>query len=736
MNENNNTPVMLEEEESAFDFMQLWTLFKSHWKWFPVSIIVCVLIAFVYLWFTPTTLSVSGKMEIIDKSKKSSGMSAGLAMLNSLPLGLGSSLGGSASLGIEGEKEILMSTSLVRDVVKDLDLYTEYRLSRWGKKTLLYQNNPVTVTLDAAHVAWLDAELPLNFHQIKLTISKGSNGYEVAPTLVEGEEETDLPTQTFAQLPATIQTESGTLTLSENKLPENLAKDYESSYTLNVTITPPTSVADGFIGCMSVEPPSKKVMNILKLSLEDENMMRGLDFIKQLVATYNQRANDEKNEEARKTDAFVRERLAMVDAELSSSDAAWENSKKNFQITTPEVDAQEALTKKSEYEAQLVAIGTQLQLHDYLSDYINNPANLYELIPVGMNATMGSGSDAGSGAPDGGAANSSLIARHNSLVSQRKDLLKSVSEMSPQVQRLTESIRELHPDIQLAMKRQRESIVMQKRTLEREFGKYSGRIGSAPQMERVLTEIGRQREIKQGVYLVMLQKREETAMELANTTDRGRLLDDVKVNRGSAKPQKKMVLLVAFFLGALLPMGILYLLQMFKQKVDTRSELEATIKLPILAELPQGNSDESIRDLRTNLLLNLKAGQKTILVVSEHDGDGKTFVAQHLVDSLKVIGKDAAYVGADYRKASKPGEHAADVLAGSDFAAQIDAAKANNDYVVIDTPALSQYSDAYQVAQFADVTLYVVKAGQTQKSALQALSMNPHLPNPLIVFNV
>lgn len=736
MNENNNTPVMLEEEESAFDFMQLWTLFKSHWKWFPVSIIVCVLIAFIYLWFTPTTLSVSGKMEIIDKSKKGGGMSAGLAMLNSLPLGLGSSLGGSASIGIESEKEILTSTSLVRDVVKDLDLYTEYRLRKWGKKTLLYQNNPITVTLDAAHVAWLDAELPLNFHQIKLIISKGSNGYEVAPTLVEGDVETDLPVQTFAQLPATIQTESGTLTLTENKLPEKQAKAYDGSYTMEVTITPPTTAAGSFIGRMTAEPPSKKVMNILKLSLQDENLMRGLDFIKQLVATYNQRANDEKNEEARKTDEFVRERLAMVDAELSSSDAAWENSKKNFQITTPEVDAQEALTKKSEYEAQLVAIGTQLQLHDYLSDYINNPANLYELIPVGMNATMGSGSDAGSSASDGGAANSSLIARHNALVSQRKDLLKSVSEMSPQVQRLTESIRELHPDIQLAMKRQRESIVMQKRTLEREFGKYSGRIGSAPQMERVLTEIGRQREIKQGVYLVMLQKREETAMELANTTDKGRLIDDVKADGGSAKPQKKMVLLVAFFLGALLPMGILYLLQMFKQKVDTRSELAATTKLPILAEIPHATSDEAIRDLRTNLLLNLKDEQKTILVVSEHDGDGKTFVAQHLVDSLKVIGKDAAYVGADYRKASKPGAHAADVLASSDFAAQIDAAKANNDYVVIDTPALSQYSDAYQVAQFADVTLYVVKAGKTQKSALQALSTNQHLLNPLIVFNV
>lgn len=729
-----NQNVMIEEEESSFDFMQLWRLFKKNWKWFPISIVVCVLIAGVYLWFTPTTVSVSGKMEIIDKSKKgSSGMSAGLALLNNLPLGLGSSLGGSSSLGIESEKEIIMSNTLVRNVVKDLGLYTEYRLSKWGKKTLLYQNNPIMVSLDPAHVDWLDKELPLNSHQILLTITKGSNGYEVEPTLVEGKEKIDLPTQTFATLPATIKTESGTLTLTENKLPAKQAKAFEGNYTLKVSIAPPTNAAKGFIGRMTAEPPSKKVMNILTLSLQDESLLRGLDFINHLVEAYNKRANDEKNEEARKTDEFVRARLAMVDAELTSSDAAWENSKKNFQITTPEVDAQEALTKKSEYEAQLVAIGTQLQLHDYLSDYINNPANLYELIPVGMNASMGSSDAAGNS--DGGAANSSLIARHNSLVSQRKDLLKSVSEMSPQVQRLTESIRELHPDIQTAMKRQRESIVMQKRTLEREFGKYSGRIGTAPQMERVLTEIGRQREIKQGVYLVMLQKREETAMELANTTDKGRLIDDVQADPQSTKPQKKMVLLVALFLGALLPMGILYLLQMLNTKIDTRSEIEAATKLPFLAEISASNSDEAIRNLRTNLLLNLKPDHKTILVASQNDGDGKTFIAQHLVDSLKVIGKDAAYVNADYRKGAKPGEHAADVLASNDFAAQIHAAKANNDYVIIDTPALGEYNDALQVAQFVDATLYIVKSGKTKKSDIEALNTDTRLPHPMLILN-
>ena len=734
MEENQN--VMIEEEVSSFDFMQLWQLFKKNWKWFPVSIIVCVLIAFVYLWFTPITVTVSGKMEIIDKAKKGSSMSAGLAMLNSLPLGLGSSLGGSASLGIEGEKEILTSTTLVRDVVKEMGLYTEYRLSKWGKKTLLYQNNPITVSLDPAHVDWLDSELPLNSHQILLTISKGDKGYEVEPILVEGGLEVELPLQTFTTLPATIKTEFGTLTLAENKLTTKQAKAYEDSYTLKVSIVPPTNAAKGFIGRMMAEPPSKKVMNILNLSLQDESLMRGLDFINHLVEAYNKRANDEKNEEARKTDEFVRARLSLVDAELTSSDAAWENSKKNFQVTTPEMDAKEALEKKSVYESQLVSIGVQLQLQNYLKEFVDNPANLFELIPVNVGMADENIPATGDAVP--------MISRHNSLVNQRKGLLMSMSEQAPQVQRITQQIEDLQPTIQTAMTRDRQAILIRKQNVEREYGKYMGRVGTAPQMERVLTEIGRQREIKQGVYLVMLQKREETAMELANTTDKGRLIDEVQADGGSVKPKKKMVFLVALFLGALLPMGILYLLQMLKTKVDTRVELEAATKLPFLTEISAANSDEAIRNLRTNLLLNLQPDQKTILVTSRNNGDGKTFIAQHLVDSLKVIGKSATYINADLRNNNSQSSifnfqsakaHAADVLAGNDFAEQIHAAKANNDYVIIDTPAIGEYNDALQVAQFADATLYVAKAGKTKKSDIESLNVDSRLPHPMLILN-
>ena len=223
-------------------------------------------------------------------------------------------------------------------------------------------------------------------------------------------------------------------------------------------------------------------------------------------------------------------------------------------------------------------------------------------------------------------------------------------------------------------------------------------------------------------------------MELANIVDKGKLIDPPTADPASTKPQKKIILLVALFLGALLPMGILYLLQMFKQKIDTRQELEAVTRIPVLTEIPHKDSDEAIRNLRTNLLLNLKEKQKAILVASQNEADGKTFIAQHLAESLNAIGKKTLLIDGDLRKSNRGG-HPADILASESFAKEVTKAKAENDYVIFDSPAMSQYADAYQLATFADATLFVVKAGKTAKSAIETLNVDNKLPNVMLTFN-
>lgn len=728
MNDNLNNSVLLEGNGSSFNFKQLLKLFALNWYWFIVSTIICLLIAFLYLWFTPSTMVVTGNMQLIDRSKQGSGMSAGLSMLNSLPFGIGSSFGGGTASGIDFEKEILKSNTLVREVVKKLNLHTEYRLCKWGKKSLLYPNNPLTVTLDEAHLQWFDTELPLTNHEIDLTITKDNNVYKVEITEIENKKETNLPVQTLTSIPATIKTNVGTLTIAENTLPEKQAKAFDKDYTLKVTIIPPITAANNFRKKW-VDDEKKQVgpLNIVNISIRDESLLRSIDFINQLVSDYNLRANDEKNEEARKTDEFVNERLSKIDLELGSSDAAWENSKKSFQITSPELDANEATSKKSLYETQLVEIGTQLQLHDYLSDFVNDPDNLFEYVPLSLGASEGK---------EGAVAsqNASLITQHNNMVNQRKELLKSMSEMSPQVQRLTQSIRELQPNIKVAMKRDRETILMNRQSIEREYSKYLGRVSKAPQMERVLTEIGRQREIKQGVFLVLLQKREETAMQLANTTDKGKLIDPPSAVSGSSKPKTYIAFFVALFFAAILPMGILYLIQILKTKIDTRSDLEDFSIYPVTSEIPLQDNGDAIRNLRTNLLLNMKEGQKTLLIASNAEGDGKSYIAQKLTDSLNAIDKKVFLIDGDLRKSNKGG-HPADILASDSFAKEVAKAKAEYDYVIFDSPAMSMYADAYQLATFADATLFVVRSGSTDRSVIESLNGDGNLPNIMLVLN-
>lgn len=552
---------MSDIKESTLDFESLWNTFVTNWKWFLISVISFVLLAGIYLWFTPTQVNVKGKIQITNINRHDNPMSMGASMLNALPMGLGSSLGVS---GIESEKEILMSTALVRHVVNELNLHTEYRLCHWGQRTLLYQNQPVNVSVPLSYLQWFDDQLPVNDHQIILFISKDSEGYTVETTLKKNKMETQLPDQTFTRLPATIKTGKGTLTLTENTLLSDEDRElYETGYTIKVTVSAPTSKAISLAEHLTIEKTDMNANDMAYIIMEDESVVRGIDLINHLAEVFNRFTNNEKNEEAQKTEEFVNERLAKIDMELGASDDAWENSKKSFQITNPTVDAQEVIEKKSIYESKMVEIGTQLQLHDYLSDYINNPDNLFEIIPVGLGIfeDTSAGMDVTSSTSQ-----SSLIAQHNGYVNQRKQLLKSMSDKAPEVQRLTESIRELHPILQTAMRRGRQNILMKREAAQREYNKYMGRVNTAPKMERVLTEIGRQREIKQEVYLMLLQKREETAMTLANTTDKCKLIDDTLMVKKSNHPKKSIVLLAAFVLGLIFPMPIFFFRLVFNSK--------------------------------------------------------------------------------------------------------------------------------------------------------------------------
>jgi len=772
-----SSKLQMETEEkgaSFFDFEKIKMVFVLHWKWFIPSVVICLLLAIYYLWVTPTTISVTGKMQLIEKSQgKNSSSSAGMAILSSLPLGLGNSisstLGGAA--GIDIEKEILTSTDLVRDVVYDLSLYTTYKLEKWGRSTQLYKDQPVKVTLDRTHLLWMDRELPLNYHSASMTITKDDKGYQVT-----GSADGKSFAKRFTSLPVTIQTEVGTFRIADNEqLTASQRKSYAKGFEIKANIAPPMIVAKGYISRMVVEPPKKGVTKLLNLTLRDESMIRGMEFITRLVEIYNRRGKEEVDEQNRKTDQFVNDRLAKINVELGISDDAYQHSKEKYQITQPADEASEALSKKNQYEEQLIQIGIQLQLQDYMNEFAQNPANIYEVIPV-VGGGMSFGSSMGGSMSAGGG---QALSRHNTLAFQRKELLKSMSEKAHQVQRVTELIEELRPTLLTELSRTRQAIVIQRQNVEREYKKALERIGSAPRLERVFTDIERLREIKQGVYIVMLQKREELAMNRVDASNKGKLIEKVQVNGGSDLPKRNFVLLIALVLGIAIPFMAILLLFFLKNKVETRNDLEKSTKFPILGEIPTINNEEPLRTLRTNLLLHLKEGQKTILVTSNALGDGKTYHAIRLAEGLARLDKkvilcdfnlrrpgiaqalslseksgvfgllsksmlsttdvqsQAVQVeGFDVLVAGKSGvDHPSDLLARNSLVQLMEILKSQYDYVIVDSPALADCSDTYQLATQADVTCFVVKADHTLQSDVKHLDPLTRLPDKLMIFN-
>lgn len=712
---------------SIFDVKYLWTIFTTHKKWFALSVVLCLFLAVAYVYFTRPAYNIVGKMMLIDRRQNSNNISsASSALLSQLPSSLGSSLNLGRSLGSESEKEILKTKILAKDVVEDLGLYTEIRLQKNLKSRLLYKNTPVNVTVSKECLHAMNEGLKA--YSIRLTIDKSDAGFTIEGMLKKNKKKAKIAAQNFAKLPAVIHTEIGDLSFTENVLPtDDDRKPFEKDYRLKVTITPPMAAAKQFVKRLTIGSASKKATSIIQINLQDEQVARGVDFVNGLVAHYNDRSNQERQEEAAKNDEFINDRLAKIDKELGLTDADWEKVKKQYQVTDPKVDAEEVIGKKGTYESQLVNFGVQQQLLDYLSEYVNDPANLYELIPVNVGVYTGDAV--------------SLISRHNQLVNERKMLLKSVTEQSTQVKLTTQLIDELHPVILTAFKRDRESLLLRKRVAEREYNKYMSRVDNVPEQERNMTEVSRQRNIKQGVFVSLLQKREEVAMELANTTDKGRLIDETQAQK-KLKPKTMVSLFSSLILGLLIPFVVFFTRRSMKKVIDSEIDLKQTTRLPIVGTIPasgQGNIDDAFRLVRNNILHLLEEGKKTVLVVSADKGDGKTFCSTHLAEAFTRTGEKTLCRGLldVLPEGTVPSSHPSDLLAHKDLHHVLADLREAYDIIILDGLEINQYNESL-IGGLADVVCFVCRAGKTQKAVIERLNRlkaENRLAVPCIVLN-
>lgn len=759
-----------EEEHSGFNLAALWKIVVLHWYWIVLSTIVALGAAFSYLKYTRPVYASNMKILVKDEDSRSRMYRGGQLALESMGVI-------SNSNGFDNELEILTSSNISQRVIKSLKLYVSYELDGRLRNHELYKNNPYIVDMPENQLVDLHS-------LIQLKIDRQGDGVHVAGEIyVPRSKEPILFERSVKELPGSFNTPVGTITLQRNPgVGAELPKQ-----TMYATIMPLEYAAKAYGSRLSVSA-SSKTTTVAVLNYLDTQPERAIDYLNELFRSYNEDANEDKNEVALKTEEFLKNRISAIREELDATESNLESYKKKNELINLTNDASNALNKLTEYQKEQVELETQLNLVTALLDYVDDPRNAFNVVPSNL------------GLKDADMSN--LLNKYNDYVLQRNRLLKSSSPENPYVKRLTAQLEEMWPTIRLSLKSVRENILTQKRSAEDQYNLFSRRVGEAPTQERSLNNIIRQQEIKVELYLMLLQKREENYISLNSTAAKARVIDDPR-STGQVSPKTKVILLGALVLGLCFPVGLIYLLGLLRYRIEGREDVEMLTKIPVLADIPlapksldgelslavRENSndmmEEAFRGLRTNLRFILSEKENVIACTSCIPGEGKTFVSTNLAMSLALLGKRVIIVGLDIRKprlvklfglssdhrgittflSSDSGDfqdldkqihHAVlnpnlDVLPAGVIPPnpgelisreQLDHAIAllreHYDYVIVDTPPVGLVSDTLSAARVADMTIMVCRADYSPRNNFQLINALHHdnkMPKITLVLN-
>ena len=760
-----------ESKEENIDVKELLFKYLIHWPWFVGAVVACLIAAWVYLYVSTPVYNISATVLIKDDKKGgSAGMLSGLESL-----GLDGMV--SSSQNIDNEIEVLRSKTIAKEVVEDLGLYISYTDEDEFPSRNMYKTSPVQVSLTPQEADLLEEPMIVEM------MLQPQGSMDVTVKIDDDEYQ-----KHFEKLPAVFPTDKGTLAffltpdsvLSSKRTLEETTASEKTTRNITATINKPLAVAKWCCKNMTIEPTSKTT-SVAVISLKNSNVQRGKDFINKLLEMYNINTNNDKNEVAQKTAEFINERISIISKELGSTEKDLESFKRGAGITDLTSDAQIALTGSAEYEKKRVENQTQINLLQDLQKYMQNEG--YEVLPSNI------------GLQDLNLA--AAINRYNDVLVERKRLLRTSTENNPTIINLDTSISAMKENVQVSLDRVLRGLFITKADLDREASRYSRRISEAPGQEREFVSIARQQEIKAGLYLMLLQKREENAITLAATANNAKIIDDAIADDAPVSPKGKMIYLVALVLGVGIPVGVIYLLELTKFKIEGRSDVEKLTNVPIVGDIPltdekqgaiavfenQNNlMSETFRNIRTNLQFMLENDKKVILVTSTVSGEGKSFISANLAISLSLLGKKVIIVGLDIRKPglnkvfniprkevgitqylANPEKNLMDLVQPSDVSKNlyilpggtvppnptellardgldkaIETLKKSFDYVILDTAPVGMVTDTLLIGRVADLSVYVCRADYTHKNEytlINELAENNKLPKLCTVIN-
>lgn len=735
--------------------------YLRHWKWFIISIIICMVIAFFVIQKTQSEYKISLSVLLNEDKTSKSNTSSGLSLDE---LGLLSTTN-----NLDNEISILSSPDLMAQVADSLNLQTTYFIRKGLRKEEIYNQSPVIVKYEGNEERFPGI--------IEFFIQKIDNEFMLEGYLKQANGNQYKITRQIQAFPATI-TLPDSLGIIEIQRTE---KNFTDNEKYHISIVSLPTIVGILCNGLTVSQTTKGA-SVLDLNLLIYNREKGAAILRELVRQYNAMNVQVNNEMALNTSLFINARLKDIAVELGDVEKEVVDYKQRNRIADLSAEAQLSIQQTGQNKDRLMEVETQLNVISMVERFVNNPNNKYKVIP-----------NLGVSDP----ALSQIITEYNKKVLTSDALLKNTGEENPTRVRVTEEIDNMRAGISNSIRNVEQAYKISRQDLQRMSKGTQSHIQSIPQQEKGLLEKVRQQQIKENLFLFLMQKREETNMAIASTSDKARIIVSPEWKGSLVAPRSKNILLSAFLIGILLPITVIYIINLLNKNIRSRSDFEKLGRISVIGEIGRNKDKKAIvvqsdqssglsemfRSLRNNLSFILKPEDKRIiLVTSTIASEGKTFISANLSLSFALSGKKVLLVGCDIRNPKlrkylnvdeKKG--LVDFLIGdtSDnwkkyinnstlnsnldilfagtippnpnelllssklglFFAQI---KEEYDIIILDSAPVGLVSDSYLINQYTDVTVYVVRENLTPKTSVNFINLQKtgnKLNNMYLVYN-